>query len=70
MGPFSLQGFMPWYSVKLIPEVWSPEVQDNDFAVCLLAAPRTLNSTISWSQQPSLPLELHIPHQAFLIAEN
>ncbi|KAJ7399009.1 hypothetical protein BTVI_119316 [Pitangus sulphuratus] len=68
-----VQGFIPCYSTKQIPEevkVCSPEVQGTEVAVCTPCCPKDLKLYHSMFTAAQAALDLHIPHQPLLAGEN
>ncbi|XP_072710958.1 uncharacterized protein [Ciconia boyciana] len=68
-----LQGFIPWYSTKQIPEeakVYSPEVQGSELAVHPHRCPKDLELHHFMVTAAKAVPELHIPHQPLLVGEN
>jgi len=72
LGPSSLQGFVPWYSTKHIPEeakVCSPEIQGSELAL-RPRCPKDPELHHFMVTAAKAALELHIPHQPLLVGEN
>ncbi|KAK4824840.1 hypothetical protein QYF61_020213 [Mycteria americana] len=68
-----VQGFIPWYSTKQIPEeakVCSPKVQGSELAVHRPQCPKDLELHHFMVPAAKAALELHIPHQPLLVGEN
>ncbi|KAK4832223.1 hypothetical protein QYF61_021070 [Mycteria americana] len=68
-----LQGFIPWYSTKQIPEetkACSPEVQGSELAVCPPQCPKDLELHHFMVTAAKAALELHIPSEPLLVGEN
>ncbi|KAK4828058.1 hypothetical protein QYF61_023118 [Mycteria americana] len=69
-GLVHLQGFIPRYSTKQIPEeakVCSPEVQGSELAVHPPQCPKDLELHHFMVTAAKAALELHIPHQPLLV---
>ncbi|KAK4813670.1 hypothetical protein QYF61_017637, partial [Mycteria americana] len=68
-----VQGFIPWYCTKQIPEetkVFSPEVQGSELAVRPPRCPKDLELHHFMVTAAKAALGLHIPHQPLLVGEN
>lgn len=69
----SLQGFLPCYSTKEIPEetkACSLDVQGSELAVCPPPCPKDLKLHLFMVTVAQASLELHIPLQLLLTCEN
>lgn len=72
LGPSYLQGLIPWYSPKQVPQeakVCSPEAWSSELFMCTPHCPKNLDHCFMVTAAKAA-LELCITHQSLLISEN